>query len=193
MMVEKRMTETVSAWHAAPLVWGDGPRLFEVFLEPTCPHSARAFGKLDDALKQAGHHRVTMKIWLHSQPWHLCSGVVIRCVFAASTLVDGKEAAKKLLAAVATHREQFEPADHCSGPPMQTAPAQVIEKLEEYSGLQLAEAFALPKLDLEMKRHAKYARQNGIHFSPTFMIDGLIQSDMSSGDPVSAWVNRLSA
>ena len=72
-------------------------------------------------------------------------------------------------------------------------PADVIARVEEYSGLKLAEAYALPKLDQEVKRHTKYARQNGIHVSPTFMIDGLVQNDMSSGDAVSAWVSRLSA
>ncbi len=40
---------------------------------------------------------------------------------------------------------------------------------------------------------AAYARQNGIHVSPAFMIDGLVQNDMSSGDAVSAWVSRLAA
>jgi hypothetical protein len=39
--------------------------------------------------------------------------------------------------------------------------------------------------------HCRYARQNGIHVSPTFMIDGLVQSDMSSGDAVSVWAQRL--
>jgi hypothetical protein len=34
-------------------------------------------------------------------------------------------------------------------------------------------------------------RGNGIHVSPTFMIDGLIQADMSSGDAVADWVSRL--
>lgn len=24
-------------WHADPLVWGNGPRLLEIFQEPTCP------------------------------------------------------------------------------------------------------------------------------------------------------------
>ena len=41
-------------WHADALTWGYGPRLFEVFLEPTCPFSVRAFGKLDDLLAHAG-------------------------------------------------------------------------------------------------------------------------------------------
>jgi hypothetical protein len=57
----------------------------------------------------------------------------------------------------------------------------------------LADTFAIPNLDREIKWHAKYARQNGIHVSPTFMIDGLVQPDMSSGDKVSGWVSRLLA
>jgi hypothetical protein len=44
----------MNAWRADPLVWGHGPRIFEVFLEPTCPFSVKAFGKLDDLLDQAG-------------------------------------------------------------------------------------------------------------------------------------------
>ena len=51
--------------------------------------------------------------------------------------------------------------------------------------------FAIPDLDREVKWHCKYARQNGIHVSPTFMIDGLVKADMSSGDPVVDWVSRL--
>ena len=38
----------MNAWRADPLVWGHGPRIFEVFLEPTCPFSVKVFGKLDD-------------------------------------------------------------------------------------------------------------------------------------------------
>jgi len=29
---------------------GHGPRIFEVFLEPTCPFSVKAFAKLEDLL-----------------------------------------------------------------------------------------------------------------------------------------------
>jgi hypothetical protein len=59
--------------------------------------------------------------------------------------------------------------------------------------VKLAEAFSIPNLDREIKWHTRYARQNGIHVSPTFMIDGVVQPDMSSGDSVSDWVSRLSA
>jgi len=184
------MSQTAT-WHADPLTWGHGPRLFEVFLEPTCPYSVKAFGKLDETLALAGADRITIKIRLQSQPWHMFSGVIVRCIVAASTLPGGKAAANAVLAAVAAHREEFEFTRHCGGANLDATPNDIIARIEAYSGLRLAEAFAIPDLDREIKFHSKYARQNGIHVSPTFMVDGLVQADLSSGDAVSGWVSRL--
>jgi hypothetical protein len=136
---------TPSHLTAQPLVWGHGPRTFEVFLEPTCPFSVRAFNKLDDLLDEVGADNVTIKIRLQSQPWHLFSGVIVRCILAASTLPHGREQAHKVLKAVADHREEFEFTDHCS------------------------------------------------HVSPTFMVNGLVQADLGSGDDVSVWAARILA
>ena len=180
-----------TTWRADPLVWGHGPRVFEVFLEPTCPFSVKAFGKLDELLAQAGEDRIAVKIRLQSQPWHMYSGVITRCILAASTLEGGKEAAKSVMAAVAAHREEFEFERHCRGPNMGVTPNEIIARIEDYSGVKLAEAFAIPDLDRAIKAHSKYARQNGIHVSPTFMIDGLVQADISSGDAVADWALRL--
>lgn len=119
------------------------------------------------------------------------SGMIVRCIVAASTLHSGKAAAKAVMAAVAAHREEFEFERHCSGPNLDATPNDIIARIERYSGVKLAEAFAIPDLDREVKWHAKYGRQNGIHLSPTFMIDGLVQADMSSGDAVANWVSRL--
>jgi len=186
-----------STWRADPLVWGHGPKVFEVFLEPTCPFSVKAFGKLDALLDQVGEDGLTVKLRLQSQPWHMYSGVIVRCILAASTLEggqkSGKEAAKSVLAAVAAHREEFEFDRHCGGPNLETTPKEIIRRIEGYSGLELAQAFAIPDLDREVKWHCKYARQNGIHVSPTFMVDGMVRSDMSSGDSVADWASRLSA
>jgi predicted DsbA family dithiol-disulfide isomerase len=179
------------AWRADPLVWGRGSRVFEVFLEPTCPFSVRAFGKLDGLLAQAGEDRITIKIRLQSQPWHMYSGVIVRCILAASTLESGKESAKAVMAAVAAHREEFEFDHHCAGANLEATPNDIIRRVEGYSGVELAEAFAIPDLDREIKWHCRYARQNGIHVSPTFMTDGLVQAGMSSGDTVADWVSRL--
>lgn len=176
---------------AQPLEWGHGPRIFEVFLEPTCPFSVKAFNKLNALLEQAGEDKITVKIRLQSQPWHLFSGVIVRCILAASTLPEGKAAAHKVMQAVADRREEFEFTDHCSGPNMQATPEEIIARIEGYSGVQLADAFARPELQTEIKWHCKYARQNGIHVSPTFMVDGLVQPDLGSGDDVAVWVTRL--
>jgi hypothetical protein len=186
------MSQT-APWTADPLSWGHGPRVFEMFLEPTCPYSVRAYGKLDETLALAGADKITIKIRLQSQPWHMYSGVIVRCILAASTLPAGKTAARAVMTAIAAHREEFEFAHHCGGANLDATPNDIIRRIEAYSGVQLAEAFAFPTLDREIKFHCKYARQNGIHVSPTFMIDGLVQPDMGSGDAVSDWVARLVA
>ena len=162
-----------------------------MFLEPTGPFSVKAFGKLDRLLDQVGEDRITIKLRLQSQPWHMYSGVIVRCILAASTLDGGKAAAKSVMAAVGAHREEFEFERHCRGPNMDATPADIIKRIEAYSGVTLAEAFAIPDLDREIKWHCKYARQNGIHVSPTFMVDGLVQAGMSSGDAVDDWVAHL--
>ena len=190
-MSATRVSGVVGAWRAEPLNWGHGPRVFEMFLEPTCPYSVRAFGKIEETLALAGEDRITVKIRLQSQPWHMYSGVVVRCILAASTVPGGKGAARAVMAAVAAHREEFEFARHCGGANMDATPNDIIARIEGYSGVRLAEAFAIATLDREVKWHCKYARQNGIHVSPTFMVDGLVQADMGSGDAVAEWVARL--
>lgn len=185
------MTDTT--WTADPLTWGHGPRVFEIFLEPTCPFSVRAFNKLDALLAEAGEDRITIKIRLQSQPWHMYSGVITRCIIAASTLPEGRAAAKAVMRAVGDHRAEFEFEHHAGGPNMDVTPNDIIARIERYSGVSLVAAFAIPDLDREIKWHCKYARQNGIHVSPTFMVDGLIDPKLSSGDAVSDWVARLTA
>lgn len=173
------------------LTLGNGPCLLEIFLEPTCPFSVKAFNKLDALLAQAGEDKVTIKIRLHSQPWHMFSPVIVRCILAAATLPNGKEQAKAVMKAVGKHRKEFEFENHATGPNLDATPNDIIRRIEQYSGVQLAEAFANTDLEQAVKWHTKYARQNGIHVSPTFMVDGLIQNGMSSGDAVSEWIKQL--
>ncbi|WP_249680197.1 thioredoxin domain-containing protein [Pseudomonas sp. PIA16] len=162
-----------------------------MFLEPTCPFSVKAFNKLDELLAQAGEEHITVKVRLQSQPWHMFSPVLVRCILAASTLEGGKHTAKAVMAAIGAHREEFEFEKHAGGPNLNATPNDIIARLEGYSGVKLAQAFAAPALEQEIKWHAKYARQNGIHVSPTFMVDGLVQPKMSSADSVEEWVAQL--
>ncbi len=181
----------MAGWKAAELEWGQGPRVFEMFLEPTCPYSNKAFGKIKEVLTAAGEDKITVKVRLQSQPWHLYSGVIVRAILAASTLDDGREAAWRVMEAVAAHRAEFEVERHCTGPNRAATPNDIIARIERYSGIKVAAAFDIPDLDRAVKRHCRYARQNGVHVSPTFMIDGLVQPELSSADAVSVWAQRL--
>ncbi|AFW02402.1 thioredoxin [Gluconobacter oxydans] len=177
--------------HLSALKWGTGTRTFEMFLEPTCPFSVKSLRKIQPLLEKVGEENLTVHIRLQSQPWHMFSGVIVRAILAASTLEQGRDKAHYVLLAVADHREEFEFTDHCSGPNMNTTPAEILARLETYSGVALAEAFTLEDVTKAVKWHAKYSRQNGIHVSPTFMVDGLIDPAFSSGDSVDEWAGRL--
>lgn len=181
----------MATWTAAKLAWGHGPRVFEMFLEPTCPFSNKAFGKIKELLAVVGEDKITVKISLQSQPWHLYSGVIVRAILAASTLENGRDAAWAVMEAVAAHREEFEFENHCTGPNRAATPNDIIARIERYSGVKLAAAFDIPDLDRAIKLHCRYARQNGIHVTPTFMIDGLVEPNLGSGDALPVWAQRL--
>jgi hypothetical protein len=104
----------MNAWRADPLIWGHGPRVFEVFLEPTCPFSVRAFGKLEDLLDKAAlAHVLERDCALHSGR------------LDPRRRKDGRES---VMAAVAAHREEFEFDRHCSGPNLDATPNDIIRR-----------------------------------------------------------------
>lgn len=175
----------------APLVWGKGPTVVDAFLEPTCPFSAIAFGKFPELIETVGEERLTLRINLHSQPWHLFSGVFVRVVLAASATPLGREAAEAVLRAIYARREVLEPTDHAKGPALDVSPRRLLERLEGAVAIPLAEAFELDIVTTAMKRHARFSRQNGIHVSPTFMVDGLVNDRMGSRDAVGKWIAEI--
>lgn len=140
-------------------------------------------------LAHAGEENITLKIRLQSQPWHLYSGLIVRYILAAAC--ESKTAARQVMQAVADHREEFEFTDHCTGPNRDATPNQILERLKTYSGVDAMAAFDRPDLQNAIKWHCKYARQNGIHVSPTFMVNGLVQPEISSGDDIEQWASFL--
>ena len=122
----------MKAWRADPLVWGQGPASSRCSWNRPARFLSRLSANSKTCSTRAGEDRITVKVRLQSQPWHMYSGVIVRCILAASTLEGGKTAAKSVMAAVAPHRAEFE------------------------------------------------------------FDDGLVQPDMSSGDPIADWVARLS-
>ena len=76
---------------------------------------------------------------------------------------------------------------------MDATPNQILDRLEQYSGVNAREPFLRAELQNEIKWHSKYSRQNGIHVSPTFITNGLVQLDIGSGDEIESWAERILA
>ncbi|WP_290873088.1 hypothetical protein [Aquabacterium sp.] len=89
------------------------------------------------------------------------------------------------------HREAFVLEKHATGPNLDQSPRDVLRLIEKLSGVPVVEAFQEPSLDVDLKWHARYARQNGIHGSPSFMVDGLLAADINSGDELSVWLDKM--
>jgi hypothetical protein len=106
-----------------------------VFLEPTCPFSIRAFGKLEDLLDKAGEDRITVKVPTVAALAH----VLGRDRALHSGRLDPrsrKGGRESVMAAVAPHREEFEFDRHCSGPNLDATPNDIIRRIERYSGVK---------------------------------------------------------
>lgn len=175
----------------APLELGHGPTELEIFLEPTCPFSKRAFEKLDDLMKLVGEDRLTIKIRFVSQPWHLFSGIVTRAILAASATEGGRDLGFAAMRAVYAHREDFEFEEHHSGPNMDRTPNEIIAKLSQLIGVDLSKAWTYPAVGEALRWHTRYARQNGVHVSPTFLVNRIVNGTMSSGQSAEEWAKEM--
>ena len=93
--------------------------------------------------------------------------------------------------AVYDRREEFEFEDHCSGPNMDRTPAQIIAHISELTGIDLSEAFQLKTVDQALRWHTRYARQNGVHVSPTFLVNRIVNTTMCSGQAIEEWAKEM--
>ena len=168
----------------APIELGHGKTELEIFMEPTCPFCKRTFDKLPQLVALVGADKLTTKIRFVSQPWHLFSPIVTRSILAASATEGGTDAALKTMAHVFENRDDYEFENHCAGPNMHRTPSDIIASISKGTGIEIAEAFKLKSVDQALRWHAKYGRQNGIHVSPTFMINGLVEPNMGSGQTI---------
>jgi len=173
-----------------PLTLGRGPTELEVFLEPTCPYSKRAFEKFPALVDAAGAERLTVRIRFLSQPWHLYSGVVTRGILAASA-AGGAETGLRVMAGIYADRDAFEFDDHCRGANMDRTPADILGAISALAGQDLSGPFCWKSVDKALRWNVRYGRQMGVHSSPSFAIDRMVEPQMSSGQPVEEWLTLL--
>jgi hypothetical protein len=170
-----------------PLAFGHGPTELEVFLEPTCPYSKRAFEKFPTLVEAAGAERLTIRIRFLSQPWHLYSGVVTRGILAAAA-AGGADVGLAVMAGIYKDRDAYEFDEHCRGANMDRTPADILRALSALAGRDLTEAFCFKTVDRALRWNVRYGRQMGVHSSPSFAIDRMVEPQMSSGQTVDEWL-----
>ena len=184
------MTASDATHPVPPLTIGHGPTELEAFLEPTCPYSKRAFEKFPALIEAAGADRLTIRIRFLSQPWHLYSGVVTRAVLAAAA-AGGAATALTVMAGIYKDREAFEFDDHCRGVNMDRTPADILRAISALAGQDLTDAFCWKSVDRALRWNVRYARQMGMHSSPSFAIERIFEPQMSSGQTVDEWLALL--
>jgi hypothetical protein len=69
---------------------------------------------------------------------HMYSGVIVRCILAASTLEAGKAAVNPLWRRWPRIGRNSKFDRHCSGPNLDATPNDIIRRIERYSGVKLA-------------------------------------------------------
>ncbi|KAG2099316.1 hypothetical protein BD769DRAFT_1511561 [Suillus cothurnatus] len=183
----------------------DAPHTLDIFLDYVCPFSAKLSYAIDSTLKPLvdvgglyyGKVKVIMR--LQVQPWHATSTYT----HEAGLAVVRAAPEKFWTFSLALFKQQ---AEFFDGPSSNMTPLQIREKLASIA----AEVIAKRQLEMfkdllklkptpnggigvtdDLKYTIKFARQNGVHVSPTALWDGLIANQISSSWGEKEWSEFL--
>ncbi|CCM01739.1 uncharacterized protein FIBRA_03805 [Fibroporia radiculosa] len=183
----------------------DAPHTLDVFLDYVCPFSAKMVLVIDGVLKpllgSGGKYDGKVKLIFRPQvqPWHATSTYVHEAGLAAARV--SPENFWKF--ATTLFKRQGEYFDI---PASTMTPLQIREKLAELAGetlgrdkvgafQQLLALKSTPNggngVTDDVKYTVKFARQNGIHVSPTVVWDGVIAGEISSSWGEKEWSEFL--
>ncbi|KAG2122228.1 hypothetical protein DEU56DRAFT_832698 [Suillus clintonianus] len=183
----------------------DAPHTLDIFLDYVCPFSAKLSFAIDSVLKplvDAGglyHGKVKVIMRLQVQPWHATSTYTHEAGLSVVRAAPEKFWAFSL----ALFKQQ---ADFFDGPASTMTPLQIREKLASIAAQFLTEEQVTMFKDLlklkptpnggigvtdDLKYTIKFARQNGVHVSPTALWDGLIANQISSSWGEKEWSEFL--
>ncbi len=125
---------------------------------------------------------VEVRVVIQVQPWHP-QATHMSLVVLATHMIEPARTFDVMRALYEHQQDYSDQACH------DLTPRQLQEKLiglAASAGVNEAGLRNLLSPDMrervvaELKRHVKYGRQNGIHVSPTVMVNGLVNNDVSS-------------
>ncbi|KAI0938188.1 hypothetical protein AcV5_001142 [Taiwanofungus camphoratus] len=183
----------------------DAPHTLDIFLDYVCPFSAKFARTIDSVLRPlfgpGGTYYGKVKVIFRPQvqPWHATSTFTHEAGLAVARIAP--EEFWSFALTLFNKQEDF-----FDIPSSTLTPLQIREKLaaiaSETIGASKTSAFkgllALKQtpnggVDVtdDLKYTVKFARQNGIHVSPTVLWDGLIANEISSSWGEKEWTEFL--
>jgi len=172
----------------------------EVFIDPICPFSKKAYEMTKDLAttlrpstqdQDGAQFALRYILWL--QPYHAQTPLIAKILFAVKSLSPEKF----FLALDAVYENRatmFTDAQTASLTQVQMVD-RTAQLVSEATGLAKGQIVELAIIQAEtlqdLRWHTRYGRQNGVHWSPTFMINGLIVPGADSTWSLDQWVELL--
>lgn len=200
----------ISPRYAAYKLGPDTVHTLEVYLDYVCPYSAKAWKRLRTEILPAiekKHPGKIQFIFRHQiQPWHPSSTLVHEAGIAVAQLAPSKFF--KFNDALFEHSTDYydEPVYNESRPETYKRLAKLAHEsvgVDEQEFLKLVSVPALPAgskplnkgnaLQTDLKYFIRQSRQNGVHVSPTVVVDGIIDGGLESGTATEIWVEKVGA
>eukprot|EP01087_Luapelamoeba_hula_P010887 TRINITY_DN2905_c0_g1_i2.p1 TRINITY_DN2905_c0_g1~~TRINITY_DN2905_c0_g1_i2.p1 ORF type:complete len:167 (-),score=28.93 TRINITY_DN2905_c0_g1_i2:68-568(-) len=161
-----------------------------MFLDLHCPFSKKAYDRMKEVIAHYGEERVqfTMINWI--QPWHPQATWLHQASIAAGLCEE--RAFWRVTDFFYAHQEEYR-----DEPMADVSRNQFFGKLKSIAqelsvdAEQFEKQFNGADVIQHIKWQQKYGRQNGIHASPTVMINGLVAGQVSSSWTLDQWKELL--
>lgn len=126
-----------------------------------------------------------------AQPWHTQSAVLHRAL--AAVFLAKPETAWAYLDALYANADLFtdQNTDSLSADQVLEKAAMLAEKVTGIAHDGFLKLCKSPEVVNELKAHARYARQNSIHVTPSLLFNGVRVVDFSSSWSLEDWTNFL--
>lgn len=161
--------------------------VIELIMDFLCPFSKKAF----KTLTQLDESKIELRIIPYLQPWHPQAYYVLSSAIAVQQIAGSSDTFWKFAHLLFAHIDDFSDEKV-----FQKTPKEIYEQLEK-----LAEEVGIQKNEFEKRVNSeqtvldikilqKYGRQNSVHVTPTFLVNGLMTDEVSSSSTVDQW-NKL--
>ncbi|KAG1150912.1 hypothetical protein G6F37_004419 [Rhizopus arrhizus] len=180
------------------------PHTIELYLDYVCPFSAKIYKKIREQvwpyIEQTYPDKVKFIFRQQVQPWHASSTIVHEAAIAVEKINDKKFF--EFSDALFEHQKEY--FDEALETKSRREIAKELAKLAETIGVPSDKVLELlfngtgepknagNKVTNDLKLFIKIGRQNGIHVSPTLLLDGIRDDSVSSGWELDQWKEYLS-